>query len=102
MRGWSVQGRPYQCMECPAAFTCKPYLEIHMRTHTGERPFECDVCYKRFTQKSTLNIHKRIHTGTTTSRSLFFGVLHTQLAPHYLSAVLHSDIGHLHNIASSK
>lgn len=61
--GVSVQGRPYQCMECPAAFTCKPYLEIHMRTHTGERPFECDVCYKRFTQKSTLNIHKRIHTG---------------------------------------
>ncbi|GBP16751.1 Zinc finger protein 717 [Eumeta japonica] len=63
MCGCEVQGRPYQCTECPAAFTCKPYLEIHSRTHTGERPFQCDVCYKCFTQKSTLNIHKRIHTG---------------------------------------
>lgn len=59
----TVQERPFQCTECNAAFARKPYLDIHMRTHTGERPFECDVCFKRFTQKSSLNIHKTIHTG---------------------------------------
>lgn len=59
----TVQGRPFQCLQCPAAFTCKQYLEIHNRTHTGERPYQCDVCLKRFAQKSTLNIHKRTHTG---------------------------------------
>lgn len=58
-----VQDRPFQCEQCPAAFARKPYLDIHMRTHTGERPFECDVCLKRFTQKSSLNIHKTVHTG---------------------------------------
>lgn len=48
---------------CDSAFCRKPYLEVHMRTHTGERPFSCDLCAKRFSQKSSLNTHKRIHTG---------------------------------------
>lgn len=59
----TVQDRPYQCEQCPAAFSRRPYLEIHMRTHTGERPFTCDICLKRFTQKSSLNIHKTLHDG---------------------------------------
>lgn len=58
-----VVGRPFQCPECPASFCRKPYLDIHLRVHSGERPFECEICLKRFTQKSSLNIHKRIHTG---------------------------------------
>lgn len=61
-----VQGRPFQCVQCPAAFCRKPYLDIHMRIHTGERPFQCELCMKSFTQKSSLNIHKRIHTGRLT------------------------------------
>lgn len=59
----AVQGRPFACGQCPAAFARRPYLDIHMRTHTGERPYQCDACLKRFTQKSSLNIHKRTHTG---------------------------------------
>lgn len=59
----AVQGRPFACGQCPAAFARRFYLDIHMRTHTGERPYQCDACLKRFTQKSSLNIHKRTHTG---------------------------------------
>lgn len=55
--------RPFTCEHCPATFCRKPYLDIHIRSHTGERPFECATCLKRFSQRSTLNIHKRIHTG---------------------------------------
>lgn len=50
---------------CGASFCRKPYLEVHVRTHTGERPFQCELCMKRFSQKSSLNTHKRIHTGTS-------------------------------------
>ena len=55
--------KPFKCIFCEARFKRKPYLEAHVRTHTGEKPFECDVCSKRYTQKSSLNTHKKSHTG---------------------------------------
>ncbi|XP_058462478.1 zinc finger protein 268-like isoform X4 [Malaya genurostris] len=63
MRTHTANHRPFICEHCPATFCRKPYLDIHIRSHTGERPFECITCSKRFSQRSTLNIHKRIHTG---------------------------------------
>lgn len=86
---FAVQGRPFQCLACPAAFTCKQYLEIHNRTHTGERPYQCDVCLKRFAQKSTLNIHKRTHTGECTTR-----------APRYQSVVVGATVSEARIVAS--
>lgn len=68
---------------CEAAFCRKPYLEVHMRTHTGERPFQCDLCLKRFSQKSSLNTHKRIHTGKFISISYLPFVIVTKVQVPY-------------------
>lgn len=64
---------------CEAAFCRKPYLEVHMRTHTGERPFQCNLCLKRFSQKSSLNTHKRIHTGNSHSTCLANLIRHSSV-----------------------
>lgn len=32
---WSMH-KPFQCSQCNAAFCRKPYLDIHMRIHTGK------------------------------------------------------------------
>lgn len=74
---FQVQGRPFQCEQCPAAFYRKTYLDIHVRMHTGEKPFECEMCLKKFTQKSTLNIHKRIHTGRFLNILIYYSIYYS-------------------------
>jgi len=51
------------CDTCGKGFACNKYLQIHIRTHTGERPYVCHVCGKSFFASSNLATHKRIHTG---------------------------------------
>ncbi|GBP65324.1 Myoneurin [Eumeta japonica] len=50
------------CTICGRGFNCNKTLTNHILTHTGERPHACDSCPARFTQKYSLTVHlKSVH-----------------------------------------
>jgi uncharacterized Zn-finger protein len=49
--------KPYDCSTCGKSFSCTFYLRSHERTHTHTKPFECQLCGSKFTQLSSLGTH---------------------------------------------
>ncbi|XP_078448879.1 uncharacterized protein LOC144717296 isoform X2 [Lampetra planeri] len=58
-----VVQKPYRCEVCGHCFLKREYLNIHLRTHTGEKPYCCKVCGQTFSNQSNLKRHHFKHTG---------------------------------------
>lgn len=51
--------KPYQCDQCPTAFTRNHDLKRHKRIHWALKPFQCNGCEKAFSRKDALKVSTR-------------------------------------------
>lgn len=58
----SKKDKRYKCEVCNAVFSHSSYINIHMRTHTGQTPYMCSICGRTFNSQGKLTHHTKRHS----------------------------------------
>lgn len=59
----SQDGNTAMCDICSKIFSCRAYLNSHLRSHQNDRPYKCTDCGKSFKRTGNLAEHRKIHSG---------------------------------------
>ncbi|KAJ1130939.1 hypothetical protein NDU88_009283 [Pleurodeles waltl] len=58
-----VPEKQFQCTLCEKSFTTNTFLDVHLRTHTGELSYPCNACDRSFISRANLSRHQISHRG---------------------------------------
>uniref|UniRef100_A0A8C5R038 Zinc finger protein 217 n=1 Tax=Leptobrachium leishanense TaxID=445787 RepID=A0A8C5R038_9ANUR len=76
-----------KCIHCGKSFDSLYYLNVHIRSHTGEKPYECEVCSYKCAQATSLRYHlKNHHAFKDADASASVKMMSKKVSQKYLNA----------------